>query len=302
MNEYPKKILTIEQQIQTYMDAGMMIPSQDETREFLETVGYYRLRGYIYQLYDKKNKKYKPGTSFSDVVSLYHFDRELSNLLFRMIATIEVSLRVRLTESLLVYGDSLILSDPTVFEDKALYWKNMGSVSSEIARSNDLFIKHNFEHHDGQIPIWAAVEIMSFGTLSKVIKNLMTGEQSAYSKLAGFYKFRTSKGHLVKPSKNMLTSWIHAVAIMRNICAHGSRIYNRSIKISPVLTSADAIQPIPRFNGLYQALLAMKYLRPSDNKWNGFVTELKRLLTEYNPVVELRRINFPSDWENHFSL
>ena len=40
----------------------------------------------------------------------------------------------------------------------------MATVASEIARSNDVFIKHNFDNHDGEVPVWAAVEVLSFGT------------------------------------------------------------------------------------------------------------------------------------------
>ena len=28
----------------------------------------------------------------------------------------------------------------------------MATVASEIARSNDVFIKHNFDNHDGEVP------------------------------------------------------------------------------------------------------------------------------------------------------
>lgn len=66
-----------------------------------------------------------------------------------MISKIEVSLRVRLVEALLIHGDSLVLQDSSLFRDKKLYWQNMSTIASEIARSNDVFIKHNFDNHDG---------------------------------------------------------------------------------------------------------------------------------------------------------
>ncbi len=167
MTPYPKQILNANQQLQSYVNAGMTIQSQDEALNALETIGYYRLRGYCYHLYDNKTKQYQKGTSFSDVLKLYEFDTELSHLLFSISAAIEVSLRVRLSEALLqTYNDPLALYDPVVFNDKSLYWRNIGTISGEIARSNDVFIKHNFDKHDGMIPIWAAVEIMSFGNIS----------------------------------------------------------------------------------------------------------------------------------------
>lgn len=96
MYQYPKQILTIAQQLQSYIDAGMEITSTDEVEEALKTIGYYRLRGYSFQLYDNATKKYVQGTKFENIVKLYHFDQELSGMIFSMISKIEVALRVHL--------------------------------------------------------------------------------------------------------------------------------------------------------------------------------------------------------------
>lgn len=302
MRQYPKQILTVQQQIQSYIDAGMKITSLDEVEEALKTVGYYRLRGYSFQLYDNASKKYVDGTSFETIMSLYAFDQELSLLIFSMLCKIEVALRVRLTEALLIYNDSLVLQDSSIFKDKKTYWQNASTVASEIARSNDVFIKHNFKKHEGEIPLWAAVEVMSFGTLSKIVKNLKTGKDSAYSKLAENYKYMSSKGNLVKPSMQMLSSWIQAVAVLRNMCAHNSRIYNRTIHTTPEILDVDKISPAPEHNGLYQILLAMKYLRPTDEAWKEFVEQLKVLLDKNRECINLAAMNFPEDWESHFLM
>lgn len=57
MSNYPKKILNIAQQLQSYIDAGMTISSNQQAIEALKTIGYYRLRGYCFHLYDKTTKK-----------------------------------------------------------------------------------------------------------------------------------------------------------------------------------------------------------------------------------------------------
>lgn len=302
MATYPKQILTIQQQMQAYATAGMTIASQDEALEALKNVGYYRLRGYSYHLYNNATKQYAQGTTFSQIMSLYHFDTKLSHLIFGMLSSIEVSLRARFSQALLSYGDALVMNDPTVFDDKKLFWQNLGTVSSEVARSNDVFIKHNFDNHDGLIPLWAAVEVLSFGTLSKLIKNLKTGNGSAFDLLADEYKYKSSNGNVVKPSKKMLTSWIQAVSVLRNMCAHNSRIYNRVISTTPELIATDRMNPQPQYNGLYQILLAMKYLRPNDDTWNVFYADLKALINQYGAVVDLSCLNFPADWEMHFTL
>jgi abortive infection bacteriophage resistance protein len=277
----------------------MEVPSIDEANTAMMTIGYYRLRGYCFQWYDNATKQYQAGTNFQNVLKLYQFDTELSHLLFSMASSIEVALRVRLTEALLIYNDALILMDPAVFDDKERYWKNLSVLSGEIARSNDVFIRHNYEKHEGKIPLWAAVEVMSFGTLSKTIKNLATGSGSAYSGLAQEYLYTTIKGQKAAPSKKMLSSWVQAISVLRNMCAHNSRIYNRSISTTPELLVADQVNPKPRYNGLYQIILAMKYLRPNNEVWNQFTADLKSLFAKYDGIFEHSRINFPSDWENH---
>lgn len=73
-----------------------------------------------------------------------------------------------------------------------MYWQNASTIALEIARSNDVFIKHNFINHECEVPLWVAVEVLSFGTLSKVIKNLQTGTGSAYTALANNSSFRNN--------------------------------------------------------------------------------------------------------------
>lgn len=300
MYRYPKNFLSVAQLIQKLKDMGMVIDSDDTAEMALTTIGYYRLKGYSFHLIDPSTKKYVAGTNLSDVLRLYHFDSKLSDLLFSYLSQIEVALRSRLVNAFQLSHDALILNDSSAFKDKKTFWKNQSTIASEISRSNDVFIEHNFNNHDGAIPIWAAVEVMSFGTLSKTIKNMKTGSKSAFSELIKYYKFQNSNEREVNPSKDMFTSWIQAVSIMRNICAHNSRIYNRTISTRPQLIYSDVINPHPRYNGLYQIMLSMKYLRPTKDSWTVFVNDFKQLLNNYSDICDIRRLNFPADWEKHF--
>lgn len=219
-----------------------------------------------------------------------------------MISKIEIALRVRLVEALLIHGDPLILQDSSIFKEKKMYWQNMSTIASEIARSNDVFIKHNFDNHEGEVPVWAVVEVLSFGTLLKIIKNLKTGTGSTYSILASNYQYTSKKGNLVNPSKKMFSSWVQAVSVLRNMCAHNSRIYNRTIHTTPEILNADKVTPAPAHNGLYQILLAMKYLRSSDEEWILFVNELDKLLQNNGGVLSFTAMNMPTDWKAHLRV
>ena len=72
--------------------------------------------------------------------------------------------------------------------------------------------------------------------------------------------------------------WI--LSFTGNMCAHNSRIYNRTIHTTPEILDADRITPPPVHNGLYQILLAMKYLRSSDEEWTAFMLKPVRLPAE----------------------
>ena len=74
MFQYPKQILTISQQVQSYIDAGMIINSREDVEKALRSVGFYRLRGYSFHLYDNSSKKYIQGTTFEDVLAKYISD------------------------------------------------------------------------------------------------------------------------------------------------------------------------------------------------------------------------------------
>ena len=219
-----------------------------------------------------------------------------------MSSKIEVALRARLCEALLSLEDPLIYLDPSIFKDKSLYWKNLGLLCSEINRSDEVFIQHNHKHHDGQIPIWAAVEVMSFGNLSKFISNLIPGSNTPFHKLAMCYTYKSPKGNDIVPSLDMFSSWIHSVVILRNMCAHNSRIYNRSTNKKPVILAADRQDPQPRYYGLYHILLSMKYLRSSEEDWNCFLNDFDALLKRYASFVDLSKLHLPADWKNHLTI
>ena len=100
----------------------------------------------------------------------------------------------------------------------------------------------------------------------------------------------------------MLASWIHGVSVLRNMCAHNSGIYNRTIHTTPEILDVDKVTPPPVHNGLYQILLAMKYLRSSDVEWTVFVDAFDKLIQNNIGVVSLTAMNLPADWKAHLSV
>ncbi|MBB6734041.1 Abi family protein [Cohnella zeiphila] len=41
-------------------------------------------------------------------------------------------------------------------------------LDKEVKRSQEIFIRHHVQKYEGKIPVWAAIEVLSFGALSKL--------------------------------------------------------------------------------------------------------------------------------------
>ena len=104
--------------------------------------------------------------------------------------------------------------------------------------------------------------------------------------------------------KTLLTNWIQCCVVLRNLCAHNSRIYAQNIpipiKIERKMQSRIAVATNGAFKArpqtLFSYLLAIR--RISNAKaWNSFCSDLVSLLEKYSNVVELVCLGMPDQWE-----
>jgi len=95
-------------------------------------------------------------------------------------------------------------------------WMEWSAKQKElIARSKEDCIKwHKIEKKE--IPFWVAVESWDFGNLSKYYSML----RSSYQRKICF--------RLDIDNEKILENWLHEINILRNRCAHHSRIWNQS--------------------------------------------------------------------------
>ncbi|MCM3342020.1 Abi family protein [Paenibacillus sp. MER TA 81-3] len=159
-------------------------------------------------------------------------------------------------------------------------------LEKEIKRSQEIFIKHHIEKYEGKIPVWVAIEVLSFGALSKLFSNMKRDDQN-----------HIAKSNYRRAPVIYLESWLKCLSYIRNICAHYGRLYNRPLTSKPRLDRKSKQLGIEQ-GKIFAHLYVLKELIPDRNKWTDFVTRLEALLTEYKDVIELERIGFPEDWES----
>ena len=137
-------------------------------------------------------------------------------------------------------------------------------------------------------PVWKTMEVISFGTLSKLYCNFNdTGVKKQVAKSFGL------------PQYLYLESWMKCASVLRNYCAHHARLWNRRFPIMPQLPKrlplkwidTSHIRPIK----LYAQLCSLAYLEQSINPNSQFKSGIKTLLSN-TPQTTLKAMGFPANW------
>ena len=292
-----KPALTYVQQIDRLKNAhNLSIPDDAAALEILKKVNYYRLSAYGLGLSKKDDKeKYIDGISLEHLYRLYEFDSIFRNKLLHVIEQIEIQLRTQLSNFIaLKYGaegyvDKGNFADKNMRDGKSVHAMIMGSFIKERDRQkNAPFVKHHMDKYNGHFPIWVAVELFTFGNLSSLYSIMVLEDRKEIARL-----------YSTKPE--YLVSWILALVELRNICAHYGRLYNMPLKQAPYLYSEHRKYRVGRLNKIFPALLSIKRMLNSDERWRSFEEQLEKLIDEYKDVVRLQYVGFPEKWRDVLS-
>jgi abortive infection bacteriophage resistance protein len=290
---YDKHTLTIVEHIQQLRRRGLQISDEELAKHYLSHVSYYRLAGYWWPMQsNKETHNFKPDSKFEDVVSLYNFDRELRILLFDVIEKIEISLRTKLIYHLSHEFDPWWFQNTTIFQDCGALIDTLASLKEEVDRSKDAFIKEHKKKYKEDLrfpPAWKALELASFGSLSKLYGNLKNTISSK----------DTIAKELGAVNHTYLPSWLQSISQIRNYCAHHSRLWNKNLPGSPKLLPKPPynwVKNVPTDTSkLYVHLCIMRYLVNIIAPENSFSTKLQELFAKY-PSVDPQALGMLAGW------
>lgn len=279
--DHLKQPKTFEEQLNILIERNLAVEDKEQALGTLSHINYYRLTAYA--LAYKEQDAYQKGLSFSTVHALYEFDKKLRNLLMGTIESIEIAFRTHIAYLIGHKYGALGYLNPENFVSEKIHERTMERIDLEISRSDELFVAHHKEKYGGRFPVWVAIELTSFGVLSKTFSNLKKEDQEWISR--GYYGV----------PHYYAASWLHALTTIRNICAHYGRIYNRPLSIKPKLHRMDVEKGV-RNNTLFGILVVMGKLTISNTEWKGFVTSLAALVETYD-VVDIKLLGFPENWD-----
>ena len=289
--DYTKPALSISDQIAILQHRGLIITDMAASELFLNNVSYFRFAAYL-RIFEQPNHTFRANTTIEQVTALYSFDVELRKLLFGAVQKIEIALRSRMIhEFSLAYGPFWFLNVSLAI-DKLKFAENLATLKRELERSKEDFIKdHTLNYGNTNFPpAWKMLELVSFGCLTKLYRNF--ADTSVRKRIAR--SFSVSK-------PEALDSWMIAINVLRNHCAHHARVWNRVFTMMPQLPQtlknswinvAGVVPTTP-----YALFCCIAYWLNAIDASNTFVNEFKALLAN-NPMVYTTAMGFPSHWQS----
>lgn len=295
----PPAYLNPPEQIAHLQQHGMTITDLEHATDCVRRIGYYRLSGYWRPFQVNRPDKaeaFASDTQFANVLALYWFDKRLRFTLLDALEQIEIALRAQIAYH-------LGAKDPMAHQNKRLlnpeataqhYDKWLAAYSRDVQQSYEPFIKHERDQHGGAIPIWVAIELWSFGRLSMFFTMMRGSDRRVVAAQFGVSNHRIMAG------------WLRAMAIVRNIAAHHSRLWNRAAigRLPQKGEFPNEFNPpmLPdrrSYDRLYPVLCVIVFLTRQISPNSQWPRSLRSMLEQLHSKTgrSLREMGFPSNWE-----
>ena len=216
-----KVFKTIDEQVEILKSKGLVITDEVKTKEILLRENYFFLNAYRFVfLRTDGTRKFIPGTTFEELYSLFQFDRQVRNIIFKNILIIENNYKSML---------SYVLSRNYGYKERDyLNPNNFDNTKAKSRQINDLLRKlkrqirinatqnratSHYVNNYGYIPLWVSVKVLSFGIISELFSVLKNEDQNA---LAEMYHIKATD----------LLNYLPLLANYRNLCAHEDILFD----------------------------------------------------------------------------
>ncbi len=253
--------------------------------QWLKSVSYYRLSAYFHP-FKRPDDTYEPGTDFETVRMLYGFDRKLRLILLDAIERIEVALRTAVTYHIGREAAPFGHCERRTFVNTFDHARLVEELKEAGRKSTETFVPHfrdKYTEHE-HLPIWMATELLSLGTVSRM-----------YAALRAELHRKVTREF--NATESFLPSWLHALSYVRNLCAHHSRLWNRTLAIKPKVPTPAPWFPysVPNNRNVYCVLVIAQHLLKTVAPGATWGAKLIKLCDDY-PRVPFQKLGMPSDW------
>ena len=157
---------------------------------------------------------------------------------------------------------------------------------------HEAYLKHFINDLQENVPLWAYVDLFSVSDISLLYK--ISSDDIKKSIVSAF--------NIEESKYKLLENFMHSITILRNLCAHGSRIYNRLFEQKPKLSSKEKKLLLVKEDGtidnehLFSFILIMKRLL-SQKQFESMIDEIATLNRKTN-FVNMAYYGFPENWQS----
>ena len=238
-------------------------------------------------------------------MALYEFDVELREIMLDALLKVEVKIRSAVAcEFCAAYGES-----QSKYLDARCYAASKGAkrVLPKLLNMLDYIANKDTSHEYlayyrrayKNVPLWVAVNAMTFGRISKMLTALRDNEKARIAKRFG----------VGNPKE--LSSFIRVLALYGNVCAHGERLFSHRCHVGIPDTALHAKIDIEKIGPDYacgkvdafSAVIALRYLL-RDDELKAFKAKLVKCVNGYLLSDEsigegrlLEAMGFPAEWK-----
>lgn len=301
-----KQFKTLDEQVEIFKYKGLEIKDDKYVKDVLLRENYFFITGYRHLLMEKDNPKhYAEGATFEELYSIFLFDRQFRNLIFKNLLIVENN-----AKSIFSYQ----LSKKYGYKENDYLKPANFDMSPEKTRQvNDLIKKmkrqvrvNGYQHsatmhyinNYGYIPLWVLVKVLSFGIISEFYTILKHEDKVNISRI---YNIDVDE----------LANYFSILANYRNVCAHEDILYENKTQRTINNTVYHILLNIPKKDGeyihgkndLFALIIILRQILSND--------DVKNLIMELDKIIENLRLNlhtieidavldrmgFPSNWK-----
>lgn len=285
---FTKPASSPEQLLQKLKDRGLSVRDDAQALAYLRGVGAYRLKGYWHHLVHPVSKRFPAGSEFEEIRQRCEFDRGLRIAAIEAVDRLEVAIRAAMADHLSITHSPHWYLDHRIFKPTTRWGigQMIRKVETEVLRaSGKPFVRHYLDRHDDPYlpPSWAISECVSFGMWSHTFAILRDpNDRKAIS-----MRFSVDQVQVFE-------SWIHAVAVLRNIAAHHGQLLGVQLGVAPAHYKRRGMifrQP----KSFFAIATVVQYLLRHTGLPHRWDVSLDATFTQH-PHIDPTELGFPPNW------
>lgn len=306
-----KEFKTLDEQLDIFKSKGLKISNVESAKDILLMENYFFINGYRHIfMKSNKDKRFVNNATFDELHTMFLFDRNLRNILFKNLLVIENNIKSIISYQLSKkYGykekDYLKKSNFTTDNKEQRRVEDVINKMKKQIRTNGS--KHTATYHYinnyGYIPLWILVKVLSFGLINELYGILKPEDQLS---IAEYYNLDVES----------LEIYLALLSNYRNLCAHEDIVFDhRSQRQIPdsrfhimLKISQTDDEYIYGKNDIFALIIILKQMLKKD-KFEEMMYEIENEFVEFDNKVDsipldklYDKMGFPKNYKDILNI